>query len=70
VTRGEIRLVIFLVLALLTGAVVKWWREREARNLPPPSAAAPPPGGWAKPPYVFKTTKEAREAHQRAERAP
>lgn len=67
-TRSEIQIVVFLVLALLTGAMVQWWRGREARNLPVPvpAAASTPAPGWAKPPYVFKSAKEAREAAENA----
>ena len=61
-TRAEIQLVMFLVLALLTGATVQWYRGRSARELQIPAATTPTPPGWARPPYVFKSVKEAREA--------
>ena len=56
-TRDEIRLVTFILLALVIGAVVQHVRTRPV--LPPATAAtpAPTPHGWAKPPYVLKTTK-------------
>jgi hypothetical protein len=42
---------------------VHWWRGREARNvLVPAAVTTPPQPGWAKPPYVFKSAKEARAA--------
>jgi hypothetical protein len=62
-TRGEIQIVVFLVLALLTGAIVQWWRHGDARSAPIPAAATPAPAGWAKPPYVFKSSKEVRAAN-------
>jgi len=65
-THAEIKLVVFIVLALLLGAGVQWWRGREARNLQIPAATTPAPAKWARPPYVFKTQKEAREAHEKA----
>jgi hypothetical protein len=67
-TRGEIQIVVFLGVALLTGALVQWWRGRDARNVQIPAATTPAPATWAKPPYVFKSTKEAREAHDKARR--
>jgi hypothetical protein len=66
VTRGEIQIVVFLVLALLAGALVQWWRGSDVRSASIPAAATPPPAAWAKPPYVFKTIKEARAAHEQA----
>ena len=64
-TKGEIQLVVFLALALATGAMVKWWRGRETRALPVPPAKEAESPRWAKAPYVFKTEKGAREAQQR-----
>ena len=56
-TRDEIKLVTFILLALVIGAAVQNFRTRSA--IPPVAAAAPSPTphGWAKPPYVLKTTK-------------
>jgi hypothetical protein len=69
-TRGEIQIVVFLVLALLAGALVQWLRARDTREPVPAAAATPTPAPWAKPPYVFKTAKEAREASERAAKQP
>ena len=57
-TRDEIRLVVFILSALLIGALVQHYRTA----LPLPSVAAPTPAphGWAKPPYVLKETKSRR----------
>ncbi len=53
-TKDEIKLVVFILSALLIGALVQHFR----RPLALPSAAATPaPHGWAKPPYVLKETK-------------
>ena len=59
-TRDEIKLVVFILSALLVGALVQHYRTA----LPLPSAAAPTPAphGWAKPPYVLKETKSRRAA--------
>lgn len=65
-TRAEIQLVVFIVSALLIGAGVQWWRGRDARNLEIPTTATPAPAKWAHPPYVFKSQKEAREAHDKS----
>ena len=54
-TRDEIKLVTFILLALVIGAVVQHFRTRTV--LPPASAASPTPHHWAKPPYVLKQTK-------------
>jgi hypothetical protein len=69
-TRGEIQIVVFLVLALLTGALVQWLRARDTREHAPATAATPAPARWAKPPYVFKSPKETREAGERAAKQP
>ncbi len=56
-TKDEIKLVIFILSALLVGALVQHWRAR----LPGTSAmpSTPPPHGWAKPPYVLKDKKSS-----------
>jgi len=56
-TKDEIKLVIFILCALLVGALVQHWRTR----LPGTSAmpSTPPPHGWAKPPYVLKEKKSS-----------
>lgn len=58
-TRDEIKLVVFILSALLVGALVQHYRTA----LPlPSSASTPAPHGWAKPPYVLKETKSRRAA--------
>ena len=58
-TRDEIKLVVFILSALLVGALVQHYRTA----LPLPSATTTPaPHGWAKPPYVLKETKSRRAA--------
>ncbi len=54
-TKDEIKLVVFILGALLIGVFVQHWRTR----LPGTSAmpSTPPPHGWAKPPYVLKEKK-------------
>ena len=55
-TRDEIKLVVFIIAALLIGAIVQ--RVRKHSPVPPPvSVATPTPHGWAKPPYVLKESK-------------
>jgi len=56
-TRDEIKLVVFILSALLVGALGQHWRAR----LPGTSAmpSTPPPHGWAKPPYVLKEKKSS-----------
>ena len=50
-TKDEIKLVVFILSALLVGALVQHYRTA----LPLPSATTTPaPHGWAKPPYVLK----------------
>ena len=55
-TKDEIKLIVFILGAVLTGTLVQHWRSR--LPLPPP----PPPAqhGWAKPPYVLKEKKTSR----------
>ena len=55
-TRDEIKLVVFILSAILLGALVQHYRTR----LPLPPAPPPPPHGWAKPPYVLKEKKSSR----------
>ena len=54
-TKDEIKLVVFILSAVLIGALAQHYRTR----LPNSSAipTTPPPHGWAKPPYVLKETK-------------
>lgn len=58
-TRDEVRLVVFILCALLTGAVVQHYRNR--LPLPPAAAQTPVPHGWAKPPYVLKEKTASRK---------
>jgi hypothetical protein len=55
VTRDEIKLVAFILGALLIGALVQ--HLRPLRTIPSATTPAPKPGGWAKPPYVLKENK-------------
>ena len=55
-TRDEIKLVVFILSAILIGALVQHYRTR----LPLPPAPPPPAHGWAKPPYVLKEKKSSR----------
>ena len=54
-TRDEIKLVVFILSAVLIGALAQHYRTRlpNSSAIPP----TPPPHGWAKPPYVLKETK-------------
>ncbi len=62
-TRDEIKLVAFILFALLIGVAAKHWRSSQSTTSLQPSPAHRAP---AKPPYIFKTPKEAREAHARS----
>jgi hypothetical protein len=55
-TKDEIKLVVFILSAILAGALVQNYRT----SLPLPPAPPPPPHGWAKPPYVLKEKKSSR----------
>ena len=55
-TKDEIKLVVFILSAILVGAVVQHYRSR----LPLPPAPPPAQHGWAKPPYVLKEKKSSR----------
>ena len=57
-TRDEIKLVVFILSALLVGTLVQHYRT----NLPLPPAPPPAKHGWAKPPYVLKETKSRHPA--------
>jgi hypothetical protein len=57
-TRDEIRLVVFILVAILVGALVQHYRTR--LPLPPVETPAPVPHGWAKPPYVLKEKNGSR----------
>lgn len=55
-TKDEIKLVVFILSAILIGALVQHYRTR----LPLPPSPPPAPHGWAKPPYVLKEKKTGR----------
>ncbi len=59
-TKDEIKLVVFILGALLLGTLVQHYRTA----MPPSAATAstPVPHGWAKPPYVLKENKKRRPA--------
>ena len=57
-TKDEIKLVVFILSAVLIGALAQHFRTRlpNSSGIPP----SPPPHGWAKPPYVLKEKKSSR----------
>ena len=58
-TKDEIKLVTFIILALLVGTIAKRYRdERTTAAIPPVAEPARP----ARPPYVFKDAKALRKA--------
>lgn len=59
-TRNEIQLVVFIIVALVAGALFQDWRAR--RPISPPTPPPPPSKKWAKPPYVFKNRSEMNHA--------
>ena len=63
-TRDEIRVVIFILAALIVGALYKNWRML---NPPPLPTVVEPSKKWAKPPYVFKNEKELEKRARAAE---
>lgn len=63
-TRDEIKLVAFILFALLAGVSAKHWRSFQVADSSQP-AHSPAPQKSAKPPYIFKSPKEARDAHNR-----
>ena len=58
-TRDEIKIVIFIVIALIVGALGQAWRQNYP--IPPPTTTPVPSKKWAKPPYVFKNRKELEQ---------
>ncbi len=64
-TRDEIKLAAFILFALLAGVGAKHWRTLQTAD-PSQSAQTPIPQKSAKPPYIFKSPKEARDAHTRS----
>ena len=63
-TRDEIKLVVFILSALLIGALVQHYRTRLPASPAVPTLA---PHGWAKPPYVLKEKKSTRTPAREAE---
>jgi hypothetical protein len=66
-TRDEIRLVAFIILALCVGAAVQSWRGGASTTVPAPAAAVERKKGWAKPPYVFKSRAQMEAVKERLE---
>ncbi len=64
-TKDEIRLVVFILVALIVGAIYRHWRMENP--LPPPEPPAPVSKKWAKPPYVFKNRAEMEQAARNVE---
>ncbi len=58
-TRDEIKLVVFILLALAIGTLVKRARDEQTKAAIP---AAPPPERTERPPYIFKDAKTFRKA--------
>jgi hypothetical protein len=52
-TRDEIRLLGFVLLALAVGAGVQWWVKSD--SMQPAAAPVERKRGWPDPPYVFKS---------------
>lgn len=69
-TRNEIQLIVFIVVALVVGALFQ--NRRTNHPIPPPTQTPPSSKKWAKPPYVFKNRKEMERAAEnvKAEYAP
>lgn len=59
-TQNEIKLVLFITIALVVGALFQDWRHKHP--IPPPTPTPVPSKKWAKPPYVFKNLKELNQA--------
>ena len=64
-TRDEIRLIVFVLLAFAVGAAVQWYKGRD------PALEAKRPAdrktGWANPPYVFKSRAQMDQVKQNLE---
>jgi hypothetical protein len=56
-TKDEIKLVTFILLALVVGAAVQHFRTRPPSAGVPAPVPTPVPHGWAKPPYVLKKNR-------------
>ena len=57
-TKDEIKLVVFILSAVLIGALAQHYRTRLPNSSDTPTT--PPPHGWAKPPYVLKEKTGSR----------
>jgi hypothetical protein len=64
-TKDEIRLVVFILAALIVGAIYRHWRMENPLLPPPPPT--PVSKKWAQPPYVFKNRKELEQAARNVE---
>ena len=64
-TRDEIKLLAFILFALLAGVAAKHWRTLHTASSAQ-LTQSPAPQKSAKPPYIFKSPKEARDAHTRS----
>jgi hypothetical protein len=64
-TKDEIKLVVFILTALIVGAIYRHWRMENP--VPPPEPPSPVSKKWAKPPYVFKNQKEMEQAARNVE---
>jgi hypothetical protein len=67
-TRDEIRLIVFVMLAIALGSTVKWWRDRDPRQ-PQIAHVEERKSGWADPPYVFKSKAVMEKMGKEGERA-
>jgi hypothetical protein len=59
VTKDEIKLVVFILLTLAIGTLVKRVRDDQTKAAIP---AVPPPERNERPPYIFKDAKTFRKA--------
>lgn len=64
-TRDEIKLAAFILFALLAGVGAKHWRTLQTASSSQ-LTQSPAPQKSAKPPYIFKSPKEARDAQSRS----
>ncbi len=58
-TKDEIKLVVFILLALIIGTMAKRYRDERTITAIP---AVPPPERIERPPYIFKDPKAFRKA--------
>jgi hypothetical protein len=66
-TRDEIRLVAFVLLALCGGAAVQWWRGGAAEMSVAPAAVVENKKARPKPPYVFKSRAQTQAVKESLE---